>query len=191
MSATVTYKGSTITTVTNETKRLTTSGTWLEGDIIITDTAAGGESGENIYQDENGYIVLDDEAGSSGSSVQIATGTFTGADSRTQTINCPFEPDLIYIYGEKEATDPMCMCCLCIIRDTVQISNFYSSGANTTSHSVTTRNGISELDSSTTTNYTHKATYANGVLTLVCVNNNSRAWFASTTEYAYKFIKYT
>lgn len=42
MSATVTYKGNTLTTVNNETKVLNTSGTWLEDNITITDT--GGSS---------------------------------------------------------------------------------------------------------------------------------------------------
>lgn len=37
MSATVNYKGNAITTVTNETKTLTTSGKWMEADILITD----------------------------------------------------------------------------------------------------------------------------------------------------------
>ena len=37
MSTTVSYKGSTIATLSNETKTLTTAGTWVEGDISITD----------------------------------------------------------------------------------------------------------------------------------------------------------
>lgn len=40
MSSTVTYKGSTITTVSNTTKTLTTAGTYLEDDITITDVSA-------------------------------------------------------------------------------------------------------------------------------------------------------
>ena len=41
MSTTVTYKGNTLTTVSNETKKLNTAGTWLEGDITITDSSSG------------------------------------------------------------------------------------------------------------------------------------------------------
>lgn len=37
MSTTVNYKGNTIATLSNETKTLTTAGTWVEGDISITD----------------------------------------------------------------------------------------------------------------------------------------------------------
>lgn len=37
MPTTVSYKGDTITTFTNSTKTLTTAGTWVEGNIVITD----------------------------------------------------------------------------------------------------------------------------------------------------------
>lgn len=39
MSTTVTYKGTTLTTATNQTKTLKTQGKYLEGDIIITDAS--------------------------------------------------------------------------------------------------------------------------------------------------------
>lgn len=42
MSTTVTYKGQTLTTVENETKTLTTGGTWMEGDLTLTDVTQGG-----------------------------------------------------------------------------------------------------------------------------------------------------
>lgn len=41
MSTTVNYKGSTIATVKNATKTLTTSGKWLEGDIQLVDVTPG------------------------------------------------------------------------------------------------------------------------------------------------------
>ena len=42
MSTTVSYKGETITTVTNQTRTLTTQGKYLEANIILTDTTQGG-----------------------------------------------------------------------------------------------------------------------------------------------------
>lgn len=39
MSATITYKGSTLTTVDNATKTLKTAGKYMEGDVIITDVS--------------------------------------------------------------------------------------------------------------------------------------------------------
>lgn len=41
MSTTITYNGSTIAQVNNETKTLLTSGKWLTGNIILTDTSSG------------------------------------------------------------------------------------------------------------------------------------------------------
>lgn len=41
MSTTITYKGSTLTTLSNETKKLNTSGMWLEDDITIQDQGGG------------------------------------------------------------------------------------------------------------------------------------------------------
>ena len=46
MSTTVTYKGSTIATVENNTKTLTTQGKYLEGNIILTDVS--GIDGNNL-----------------------------------------------------------------------------------------------------------------------------------------------
>lgn len=57
MSATVTYKGSTLVTVDNTTKTLKTAGKYLEGDVIITDvsTSQGVVVTEEI--DEGGGII--------------------------------------------------------------------------------------------------------------------------------------
>lgn len=45
MSTTVTYKGQTLTTVSNQTKVLNTSGTWLEDDITLVDSSASAPTG--------------------------------------------------------------------------------------------------------------------------------------------------
>lgn len=62
MSARVTYKGNIITVVDNATATLSTEGTWLEGDIIITDTSSGGGDVDRLkiqfYQDAQGYLVM-------------------------------------------------------------------------------------------------------------------------------------
>lgn len=42
MATTVTYKGTTLTTVDNATKVLETAGTWLEDDLTLTDVSGGG-----------------------------------------------------------------------------------------------------------------------------------------------------
>ena len=44
MATTVTYKGSTLTTVTNQTKTLKTAGKYMEDDVTIVDSSAGGSA---------------------------------------------------------------------------------------------------------------------------------------------------
>lgn len=66
MSTTVTYKGSTLTTVENATKKLTTKGTWLEDDITIQDTSSGG-----------GSVVVVDTPDEHGGTIREITATNT------------------------------------------------------------------------------------------------------------------
>ena len=47
MSTTVTYKGSTLTTVNNQTRTLQTSGKWMEDDLTLVD-ANSGIDGNNL-----------------------------------------------------------------------------------------------------------------------------------------------
>lgn len=43
MSTTVTYKGATLVTIDNATKKLLTAGKYMEDDVTITDTPSGGD----------------------------------------------------------------------------------------------------------------------------------------------------
>ena len=76
MSTTVTYKGSTLTTVDNQTRTLKTAGKYMEGDVILTDVSS---SGGSVTQDQDGYIVLPPTGGStpSVSGLVYETGTWT------------------------------------------------------------------------------------------------------------------
>lgn len=62
MSTTVSYKGAIITTISNETKSLSTAGTWVEGDIVITDTSGGA-------------VTITDEVNATGTTCVITTGS--------------------------------------------------------------------------------------------------------------------
>lgn len=64
MSTTVSYKGNTIATLNNETKTLTTGGTWVEADIQITDTSSGGTAAISVV----------DTTDSHGGTVRTITG---------------------------------------------------------------------------------------------------------------------
>ena len=101
MSTTVTYKGSTLATVSNTTKKLLTSGKYMEDDLTLTDVSGGGSTlgtktitangtydassdnldgysqvtvnvsggGSGIWQDQDGYIHVSTQPGSSGISL--------------------------------------------------------------------------------------------------------------------------
>ena len=66
MSATVTYKGSVIAEVTNDTKKLNTQGNWLEDDITITDVSGSGSNWQSGIYASNGYIYLSPHPGAGG-----------------------------------------------------------------------------------------------------------------------------
>lgn len=69
MSTTVTYKGSTLTTIENGTKYLLTAGKYMEDNVTITDVTGGGAEGK-VYiideLDENGgtirELITDEDA---------------------------------------------------------------------------------------------------------------------------------
>lgn len=78
MSTTVTYKGSTITTVDNETKVLATGGKYLEGNITLTDTSSGGNLGtKNITANGTYNASSDNLDGYSQVSVAVPAPTTT------------------------------------------------------------------------------------------------------------------
>jgi len=56
MSTTVTYKGSTLTTATNQTKVLETAGKYMEGDVTITDVTTTYTDGDNLEYGSAGLI---------------------------------------------------------------------------------------------------------------------------------------
>ena len=68
MATTIDYKGRTIASFKDGAKVLTTAGTWMEGNLIITD-----ETGDDqyIYQDSSGYIRLSSTLPSTTASVVL------------------------------------------------------------------------------------------------------------------------
>lgn len=73
MSTTVKYGGSNIASFNNTIKTLRTGGTWVEEDIEITDSSIPGCDAGHIYQDESGYIVIDEDVSSE---LNLKTVTF-------------------------------------------------------------------------------------------------------------------
>lgn len=166
MSTTVTYKGSTLTTVNNQTRVLETAGTWLDDDITLTDVTSGGTS------------------------AQTATGTVSGSGTNTLQIPCDFAPDLVYVRGDMTGDASLRGCALfLIIKDTYLQANIDSSSSNTeeyifwNDYSIT---GYSGNDASTP-----HGEYASGNVILYMVSTSSSARFSSAVTYAYKFVKWT
>lgn len=110
MSTTVSYKGNTITTVNNETKTLSTSGKWLEGDITLTDVSGGGSgwlpsSAVLVASADDSYNLSTDTSWdswtpSTTSTTILGQGTTGGACSYT------YDPTTI------ETKALICACCL-------------------------------------------------------------------------------
>ncbi len=78
MSTTVSYKGNTIATINNQTKTLLTAGTWVEGNITITDTSSGAS------------VTITDETNSAGITCVITTGQ-TPTPTPTPTPSLTYE----------------------------------------------------------------------------------------------------
>ena len=109
MSSTITYKGSTLTTVNNQTRTLLTSGKWLEDNITITDVTSGGS------------VTITDETNATGTTCVITSGS-TPTPTPTPSSDIPLNTQLIdytkvtekYIIdgdtGEPITQDTGCIC---------------------------------------------------------------------------------
>ena len=92
MSTTVNYKGSTITTVNNETKTLNTAGTWVEGDITLVDNSTPNLQSKSVSYTpsesaQTATVTADsgyDGLGSVAVSVGAISGTYVGSQVPTQ-----------------------------------------------------------------------------------------------------------
>lgn len=86
MSTTVNYKGNTIATLDNETKTLTTAGTWLEDNIEIVDVSSGGSQSLIVdTPDVNGGTIREITT----DTVVMLEGAKTVTPSSTQQIITP------------------------------------------------------------------------------------------------------
>ena len=93
MSTTVTYKGNTLATVSNNVKTLKTAGKYMEGDVVLTDVSA---SAPNVWQDQDGYVHLDDE-GTSPITIEALSVTQNG--TYTATTGHAYSPVTVNVSG--------------------------------------------------------------------------------------------
>lgn len=128
---------------------------------------------------------------SGGSSAQIATGTFTGSGSITQSISCSFAPDLIYLYGDL-SSDPSYrgVVSIVIIKDEtlIVIRDGSSSASQQSLWNVATN--ITDYNESNQSGEPY-ASYSSGTLSFDMVENTSSVRFNSSITYSYKLVKWT
>lgn len=109
MSATVTYKGATLTTATNQTRTLDTAGTYLEDDITITDVTTIPTGTKNISITANGTTTEDvtsyatasittnvpNSYSASDEGKVVSNGTLVSQSSATYTENGTYDTTLV------------------------------------------------------------------------------------------------
>lgn len=205
MSATVTYKGATLTTVTNQTRTLETAGTYLEDDITIVDVTSGGGS---VTQDENGFIILPSTGGGSPSvgGLEYEAGTWTPSEdvSRGEILfnNTHTVPPMYAVVSNATNTDMSdnTFNVACAYIDFYRITGSatdagattkryglaaytYKSSATNTSQAV---NAITSTSDDTDASSTYKARYwATPTAFYPYCNNGTKYWKANRT---YKWI---
>ena len=75
MATTVTYKGSTLTTLTNQTKTLKTAGKYMEDDVTIVDVSSGGSA-----------VVVTEESDIHGGTIKIITAVDLSDDTVSSAV---------------------------------------------------------------------------------------------------------
>lgn len=161
----INYKGDSIATMdASGTKTLLTEGKYCEDDIEVVYTRPSG-----------------------GSSVQIATGTFTGNGTRQVTIPCDFEPDLVYWYGDPGTAASSGTVSGLISRGMLAANRYRN---NSTSNSANIQTPITNMNTGGSS-YNFRATYASGNVTLYSFSTAARNLFTSGRVYNYTFIKWT
>lgn len=136
-----------------------------------------------------GTVRFYENGGGGGSSAQIATGTVSGSESIVLQIPCEFAPDLIYVYGDMTGDASLRGCVsFMIIKDTYMQITVDGSSNNTDEYIWSNDHNITGYGTDTSLPY---GTYANGVVTLNCVENSSSCRFNSAVTYTYKFVKWT
>ena len=120
--------------------------------------------------------------------LKTADGTFTGNGTRQMTVSCAFEPDLIYWATDDPGGNTFNgVVSGIIVRDMMAAVRYRN---NSTANSNGADYPVTDMNSSPN-GYNFKATYSEGVVTIRCASNNSRAFFANNETYSYKFIKWT
>lgn len=146
------------------------------GNLAIT------ENGTNIDVAEYATVSVN----VSGSSVQTATGTFTGNGTRTIDVACNFEPDIVYVTSDPGTTASSGTVALIIVRDLMAATRYRNNSAANSSYA---QPDIVDMNTNGTS-YSWRATYANSTVTLYCLSSAARSLLTDSRTYTYTFMKW-
>lgn len=128
----------------------------------------------------------------SGGGAKTATGTFTGDGTRSATIACTFEPDLIYVIGDL-SSDPanIGIGWFVIVRDCASALQYDNNSGSSNLSNGWISGKVTGMNSNAGSNYAYKASYSNGIVTLSAATSGARMVLTSGVSYSYFFVKYT
>ena len=154
-------------------------------DVTDTTAAAADVASGKYFYTANGTRTQGTSSG--GGAAKTKTGTFTGNGSRSITVSCDFEPDLVY-WDSDPGSSASSGTVSCIIARGMMAANRYRNNSTTNSANIATPiTGMNTGGSS----YNFRATYENSTVTLYCFSSNARSQFTNGRTYSYTFIKWT
>lgn len=153
-------------------------------DASVTTAIASDVASGKVFVASDGTITT---GTGSGSGIKTATGTFTGNGTRTISVACTFEPDLIYVNSDPGTTASSGTVAFIIARDMMTATRYRN---NSTSNSHYAIPGITNMNTGGSS-YSWRATYGSGNVTLYCFSSNARGLLTNGRTYSYTFIKWT
>ena len=148
-------------------------------------TAANTKTGESDTTLTDAIQTLIDGYGQGGSSVQTATGTFTGNGAQELSITCSFAPDLVVI----ERTKPLATLTERVFAACVMVRYLNCAYSNNNANSTVFSTYLWQDLSTRSSGYPQYWSYANGALKTNTFNNATL--YTTQSSYTYHFYKWT
>lgn len=161
--------------------------TQLDADLTSVANAIrtkGGTSASLAFPSDFVTAIAAISGGGGGGKTQI--GTFTGNGTKSASISCDFEPDIVYWWTDTGGSTFTGTYSGMIARDMLEVNRYYNNSTSVT-NIVQKATGMNEGYSS----YNMRATYENGTVTISCYTNGARSYFKNGQSYTYKFAKWT
>lgn len=189
MAQNITLMGASYSDVPSVNLPKTGGGTASFTDVTDTTAAAGDVASGKYFYTSSGVRTQGTASGGGGSSVQTATGTFTGNGTRTIDVSCTFEPDIVYFNSDPGTSASSGTVAAIIVRDMMTATRYRNNSTSNSHYAIPNITGMNTAGSS----YSWRATYNSSTqkVTLYCFSSGARALLTSNRTYSYKFVKYT